>query len=90
MCSRPDRDEATDTGAWSSEGPEGQARLSVLSCVHLFTPYGSLGGRCGCNPILQLRKLKQERLCNLPTDTKQLRAELEVKSRWFGPEPTAV
>lgn len=46
VCSRPDRDEVIEVGAWSGP-PRGQRARprSVLSPVHLFTPYSSLGGR---------------------------------------------
>lgn len=49
--SRPDRDAVTKTGAWPSEGTVCPALLSVLSPVHVFTPYRSLGGSVAATPF---------------------------------------
>lgn len=51
VCSRPDRDAVTEAGAWSSEGTACPALLSVLSPVHVFTPYRSLGGSVAATPF---------------------------------------
>lgn len=51
VCSRPDRDAVTETGARASEGTACPALLSGLSRVHLFTPFSSLGGSVAATPF---------------------------------------